>query len=77
MLNSERIEDLRRYKEVISLSIQAEKERKELQRPFKDFMESAYYNIPKQTGDGDENVQFTRTDMFRAFQYGYKEAKGE
>lgn len=74
MINNGRIEDLRRDKEAANLSKTAQSERERITPYFTDFMESAYYLIQPYTGEKDEPCQFSRTDMFRAFMYGAREA---
>ena len=73
MINQRRLDQAKSDHEASQLSQQAEDERKKLHPFFADFMESAYWNIPKPGGD-DEPPKFTRTDMFRAFMYGAREA---
>jgi hypothetical protein len=74
MINIERLEDLRRGKEASGLSLAANQEREALYPRFKDFMESAFWHVQPVRGDGDEPPQFSRSNMFLAFRYGYKEA---
>ena len=75
MINSERLEDLRINREASNLSIAAEQERVKLRIPFKEFMDSAFWNVKEYTGDQDAPCQFSRHDMFIAFMYGYREGR--
>ena len=74
MINNERLESLRRDREVSHHAKEAQAERDRIIPLFKDFMESAYYNIPETPAGCDEAPKFTRTDMFRAYMYGAREA---
>jgi len=75
MINQKRLEHAKTENEVSQFSQRAEEERKRIRPFFTDFMESAYWNIPKHTDEStDEPGRFTRSDMFRAFMYGAREA---
>lgn len=74
MINNERLESLRRGREVSKFAMETQKERDRIIPFFRDFMESAYWNIPEPPDGCDEAPKFTRTDMFRAFMYGAREA---